>query len=177
MSPRELFTLALRALRSNLLRTLLTMLGIVIGISSVIIIISLGDGATKSITNQLSSFGTNLLIIAPGSQGIGGGMRAPARTDTMTIEDATALANSKIPNLESVAPAISSYAMISADGQSESANVLGITENYFSINELVVDKGSIITDDDNTSMSRVAFIGPQIAIDFLARILIQSVKP
>lgn len=165
MNIKELFSLALKALRSNLLRTLLTMLGIVIGISSVIIIISLGDGATKSITNQLSSFGTNLIIIAPGSQGLSGNMRAPSRTDTLTIEDATALANSKISNLESVAPAIGSYAVISADGQSESANILGVTENYFSINELTIDKGSIITDDDNTSMSRVAFIGPQIAID------------
>jgi putative ABC transport system permease protein len=160
----ELFSLALRALRANLLRTMLTMLGIVIGISSVIIIISLGQGATAYITNQISSFGTNLVEVVPGGQSFGsGGANAPTRTDTLTIDDTAAIA--KVDNVDIVSPAIVQSEPITANDQKEVASVMGVQENYFSINTLTPTYGSIFTEDDDASLARVAFIGPQISID------------
>src|SRR6478609_9611773 len=96
MNYTELFITALAALRGNLLRTLLTMLGIIIGIASVILIISLGDGATQSISGQLASFGTNTIFVTPGgsAQERGAGLR------TLTLKDATEIA--KLTNVTAV---------------------------------------------------------------------------
>ncbi|MEI6040157.1 MAG: ABC transporter permease [Candidatus Berkelbacteria bacterium] len=162
MSFQELFSLAIKALRANLMRTLLTMLGIVIGIASVITIISLGQGATRSITDQISSFGTNLLQVIPGSQSFSGkSATAGTRTDTLTMDDAQAI--TKLANIDLVSPAIAQSVQISANNQSQMANILGVQENYFSINTLVPSYGGFFNDDDNNSMSRVAFIGPEIS--------------
>ena len=160
----ELINLAFATLRANLLRSILTMLGIIIGISSVIIIISIGQGATKSITDQISSFGTNLIIISPGSQSFSNCPSAPTRMDTLTLEDAEALAQKNaIANLEAVSPIIAQSGLISADGQSKIANIIGTKENYFSINALEPMYGSILTNDDNDTLAKLVFLGPELA--------------
>src|SRR3989344_5648191 len=100
MNYHELITSALTALRANLLRTLLTMLGIIIGIASVILIISLGEGATQSISNQISSFGTNTVFVVPGSreQRQQQGPQA-AGIRSLSLEDAEAMADPElVPN-------------------------------------------------------------------------------
>lgn len=164
MKVIELVNLAFLTLRANLLRSILTMLGIIIGISSVIIIISIGQGATRSITDQISSFGTNLIIITPGSQSFSNGPSAPTRTDTLTIDDADALTNkSNITNLEAISPIIAQSKLISADGQGKIANIIGTEENYFAINTLEAQYGTIFTNDDNNSMAKIVFLGPELS--------------
>jgi len=164
MNPKELFQLAINALRSNILRTSLTMLGIIIGIASVIIIISIGQGATRSITDQISSFGTNLVQVIPGSQSFTRGPSAPTRTDTLTIEDAKYLADkNNISNIDIVSPAIAQSEAISANSQSQVANVFGAEPNYFTINTLQPKYGDFYTEDDDLGLARVAFIGPEIS--------------
>lgn len=142
MNYRELITSALDALRGNLLRTLLTMLGIIIGIASVILIISLGQGATEYINNQLSSFGTNTVFIIPGSEE---GSRGPQRTktDSIKLEDVEALADkTKIQNISAVSGVVTSPTQISANGQIQNSVVQGVGTSYQVIQSLDLSMGN-----------------------------------
>mgnify|MGYP001218942061 CR=1 FL=1 len=105
--------LALRSIRRNLLRSFLTILGIVIGVSAVITMVTLGNGATLAVQNQIASLGTNLLMIRPGQRmGPGSGSSAPAFKDT----DADAIA-SQIAGITAVAPQARSSATLVANGK------------------------------------------------------------
>src|SRR5438552_744550 len=109
MNYTQIVISAIRALKGNILRTGLTMLGIIIGIASVILIISLGQGASSSITSQVSSLGTNLIFVVPGKQTPG---RPPTATSTLKYNDALALADtSRLPD----ASAVSAQVMTTAE--------------------------------------------------------------
>lgn len=165
MNYRELILSAIAALKGNVLRTLLTMIGIVIGIASVILIISLGDGATKSIDNQLSSFGTNTIFITPGSSS---GSQGPQRTQTnsLHLEDVKSLADkTKIQNISAVSAIVSKPVQASANGQTININVQGVSADYFSIQSLEVKQGEFFTKDDETALSRVAVVGSEVVTD------------
>src|SRR5258708_11019278 len=128
MNYAQLFASAFRALRSNLLRTGLTMLGIIIGITSVILIISLGQGATESITSQVSSLGTNLIFIQPGKQVPG---RPPQVANTLTYEDAAVLADkTKMPEISNVSAIVQTNAEFVANGQSKNTTVQAVHSEY-----------------------------------------------
>lgn len=162
MNYKELISSAITALRGNLLRTLLTMLGIIIGIASVILIISLGDGATKSINGQLSSFGTNTIYISPGSSESG---RGPSMTQTQSLklEDAEALADKTlIQNISAVSPLVSKPVQINANGQTENVSVQGVSTDYSLIQSLEISQGEFFTKDDQIGLARVAVLGSEI---------------
>lgn len=163
MQYTELFSSAIRALRGNLLRTALTMLGIVIGIASVIMILSLGQGASKAITDQVSSLGANLIIVIPGTQEPG---RVSA-SNTLTMADANALAQKNaIGNVNGVAAQVSLNAEIVANGQNQNASILGVGSDYADINSISINQGEFITPEDVNGYSRVAVLGPDIVDDF-----------
>lgn len=126
MNFKELVSAALTSLRGNLLRTLLTMLGIIIGIASVILIIALGDGATQSISSQISSFGTNSIFIVPDSPGEG----PPQGVQSLTLEDAEAIQNDDtIQNISLVSAAVSTSGPVSANGQNATSTIqAGVTQ-------------------------------------------------
>ncbi|MFI5265260.1 MAG: ABC transporter permease [Candidatus Levyibacteriota bacterium] len=162
MQYTELFSSAIKALRSNILRTALTMLGIVIGIASVIMILSLGQGASQAITDQVSSLGTNLIIVIPGTQQPG----RVTSTDTLKYTDVEALAG-KIasPNVSSVRPQVSINAAVVANGQNKNIPVQGVGADYASIYSLSVDQGEFVTQDDVAAGTRVAVLGPTVVTD------------
>lgn len=161
MNYNELISSAIGALRGNILRTLLTMLGIIIGIASVILIISLGQGATASITGQLSSFGTNTVFILPGGQGA-----QQNQTDTLKLEDVEALADkSRLQNISAVSGVASKPLQVSANGQTVNATVQGVGSDYPVIQSLEVNQGEFFSKDDETSLSRVAVIGADVVTD------------
>jgi putative ABC transport system permease protein len=165
MNYSELVISAITALKGNLLRTLLTMLGIIIGIASVILIISLGAGATKSISGQLSSFGTNTIFITPGSSE---GNQGPQRSQTasLKLEDAQALTEkSRIQNISAVSAVVSKQIQIGANGQTVNATVQGVGADYASIQSLEINQGEFFTKDDETGLSRVAVLGSEIVTD------------
>ncbi len=165
MNYSELVTSAITALRGNLLRTLLTMLGIIIGIASVILIISLGEGATASISGQLSSFGTNTIFISPGSSE---GQQGPqqSQTDTLKLEDAEALADkTRVQNIAAVSAVVSKPTQASANGQTINTNVQGVGADYAAIQSLTIHQGEFFTKDDELGLSRVAVIGSEIVTD------------
>ncbi len=166
MNYSELVSSAITALRGNLLRTLLTMLGIIIGIASVILIISLGEGATASISGQLSSFGTNTIFVSPGSNGPGQGGPQQSNTDALKLGDAEAIADkTRIQNISAVSAVVSKPTQASANGQTINANVQGVGADYASIQSLEIGQGEFFTKDDELGLSRVAVLGSEVVTD------------
>ena len=165
MSYPELITSALTALKSNILRTLLTMLGIIIGIAAVILIVSLGAGATKTITDQISSFGTNLIVVIPGSISQGGGAGI-ASIKTLTPEDGEAILKSgRVVNVAAVTPLVSKPTKAVAGGIDVQTTVQGVAASYQTIQSIDMAQGEFLTEDHEQALSRVAVIGADIAVD------------
>lgn len=162
MNYTELLTSAIKALRSNLLRTALTMLGIIIGIASVIMILSLGQGASSAITSQVSSLGTNLIIVIPGTQ-------QPGRvsvSNTLTLADEEALTKpNAVPNISAGAAQVSLNAEVVANGQNKNISILGVGSNYADINSISVSQGEFVTQENVDSGNRVAVLGPDVVTD------------
>ncbi len=162
MKYDELFSSAVRALRGNILRTALTMLGIIIGIASVIMILSLGQGASNAITSQVSSLGTNLIIVIPGTQ-------QPGRVsvaNTLKLSDEVALtAKNAVPNISAGTAQVSLNAEIVANGQNKNLSILGVGANYPDIYSLSMNKGGFIAPEDVNSYARVAVLGPTVVTD------------
>jgi len=149
------------ALSANRTRSGLTILGIVIGISSVIALVSIGQGAASSVQNSIQSLGSNLLLVTPGAQrspGFGASAgRGGART--LTQEDADAVL-SQVQGIQSVAREVSGRYQITAKGTNTNTTVDGVTSGYADMRNVTVDDGSFITDTQNASLSKVAVIGP-----------------
>ncbi len=155
------------ALSANKARSGLTILGIVIGIASVIALVSIGQGAASSIQSSIQSLGSNLLLISPGAQRAVGGFGATAGrggAKTLTQDDANAITSS-ISNIATVASEVSGRYQITAKGTNTNTTVDGVTSGYAQIRNVVVDQGSFITDQQNISAAKVAVLGPTTMTD------------
>lgn len=161
MRISELIITAFNALKGNILRTLLTMLGIIIGISSVILIISLGQGATASITNEISSFGANLISVMPGAEQFGPG-RGAASMLTLKHSDAQALAKAKIPGIANVSAQAGTRSVVIANGENVSAQISGVEPAYAAIQSLDVQTGAFFDQGQVDGLAPVAVVGPTI---------------
>ena len=124
MEYRELFLEAIQSLRKNVLRTGLTMLGIVIGISAVILIVSIGQGAVQFITNELTTFGTNFFQINPGTSAVA---QFAAGPKNLTLDDAEAIeADSSLTNVETVIPFAAANVGVTANGIDKNLLIYGM---------------------------------------------------
>ncbi|OGD33931.1 hypothetical protein A2988_00355 [Candidatus Azambacteria bacterium RIFCSPLOWO2_01_FULL_46_25] len=149
------------ALSGNKIRSGLTILGIVIGISSVIGMISIGQGAQNSIQSSIQAIGSNLLIVRPGAQG-GPGFQVSAgrgSARTLTQEDADAIAK-EITLAKAVAPEISGRYQVTSRGKNTNTSVVGVTSAYPAVRNVQIDGGSFITDQNLRGLSKVAVLGP-----------------
>jgi putative ABC transport system permease protein len=149
--------LALREIRRNLLRSFLTMLGIVIGVSAVITMVTLGNGATRSVQAQIASLGSNLLMVLPGQRmgpGSGGG---PA----FAMADVEAVA-SQIGGIRLVAPEVRSGATLVANGRNWSAGVTGSTQDWFSVSNWTLASGRGFEPDEERVGAAVCVIGATV---------------
>ena len=163
MNYLELLLESFNTLTLNKVRTGLAVLGIVIGIGSVIALVSLGQATQTSIQNQIQSLGANLLTINPGAQRTGNVRTATSNT-TLTEADATAIATSpQITTIASVSPEYSSRAQVTAGGNNGNISIVGATPTYLTIHKITIDTGVFIQDSDVSSIARVAVIGPQAA--------------
>lgn len=155
----ELLRLAFSALRTNFVRTVLTMLGVIIGIASVIVIVSLGQGATASIVEDISSFGANIITVSAGQffRGPGGG--GPGTSDTLTKKDAEKL--SKVSNVIAVSGEVSTNKQISYKGKTINSGITGVEANYASIRSLTLSQGSFFTEGQDSSRSKVLVMGDE----------------
>lgn len=150
----ELFRTAITALRSSILRTALTMLGIIIGITAVILILIISQGATDFINGQFSSLGSDLLIFVSSD------------IIKLTHADEKALGDpGQISNVTEVGERFAGNQTVSANGQNKSVFVFGISPSTEDLIGIVMDSGSYVSDEDNANFSRVAVLGPQVAKD------------
>lgn len=151
------------SLSSNKVRSFLTILGIVIGISSVIAMISIGQGARYDIQSNIESLGTNLLTVSPGIQRSSGSLvrQSFGSADTLTIDDAEAI--EMVSSVDAVSILSSSREQIVAGENNANATVNGIDENYFEVKNLVVESGEKLTEGYINNSSRVAIITPELA--------------
>lgn len=173
MDLSELITESYSTLSLNKVRTGLAMLGVIIGIGSVIALVSLGQATQLSITNRIQSLGSNLLTISPGSQ-TSGGVRGPSNVTTLTLDDAKAIISS--PDITSVAKVSAEYSsrtQVVAGKNNTNASVTGVLPEYANIRSIDIFSGSFITDRHVTSMSKVAILGYQTSTDLFG----ESVNP
>ncbi len=149
------------ALSANKARSGLTILGIVIGIASVIAMTAIGRGAQNAIQSQIQSIGSNLILVSPGAQRGPGFQVSTGRgaARTLTQEDANAII-AEIPLAFAVAPELSGRYQITAKGKNTNTSVIGTTAMYPTVRNMQIDQGSFITDSNIRSLSKVAVLGP-----------------
>jgi putative ABC transport system permease protein len=156
--------IAFRALARNKTRAALTMLGIIIGVSAVIVMVSIGQGAQATVQAQIESMGTNLLFVSAGSQNVGG-VRSGAGdtgTNTLTVEDLEAIRR-EVPSVSMVSPVVNSRAQLVAGNQNWSTSIQGVSEQFSDIRKWTIASGDFFTDSDVRSAARVVVIGRTIA--------------
>src|SRR4051812_25986469 len=153
--------IALRALARNKVRSALTMLGIIIGVASVIAMVSLGQGAQKQVQDQISSMGTNLLIVSAGSQRTGGVRAGGGTASTITLEDVDAIRQA--PSVSAVSPGVTAPVTLVAGNQNWTTRAEGVAPSYLGIRNRAVSEGAFFTEGDVRSAARVAVIGRTVA--------------
>ena len=161
MEISELLQEAFSAVTLNKARSGLTILGIVIGIGSVIAMISIGQGAQGSITSSIQSIGSNLILVMPGFQRTPGSQVSAGRgsAETLRQEDADAIAN-QIPMIQAVAPEITHRYQVTALGTNTNTSVVGTVSSYPEVRNVQIDLGNFITDQNVKDYSKVAVLGP-----------------
>ena len=158
----ESVRIALTALFANKLRSILTMLGIIIGVAAVIAMVSLGMGVRRSVQSNIASLGSNMLIVMPGSANSGGVRSAAGSSITLKYDDAKAI-KTKIKNIDYVSPTVQKSYQIVNGNQNWNSTVYGVTSEYMSIRSLTIATGSFITQSDMDKRNRVAVIGTTVA--------------
>jgi putative ABC transport system permease protein len=154
--------IAARALRRNKLRTLLTMLGMIIGVGAVIAMVGIGNGAKSQIEAQIASMGQNVVLIFSGSFTRGGARSGWGGAGTLTIEDSDAILR-EIPGVLAVSPEIRTHAQIAAGNQNWNTLIQGESPEYFDIRQWPIINGSAFTAQDVRSANKVAVIGKTIS--------------
>ncbi len=142
--------LAIKNIRSNKLRSALTMIGIIIGISSVIVLVGMGSGSTKQITSQVQSLGTNLISANTSSNG----------NKQFTLDDVKNI--EEIQGVDKVAPIISTSTTVKVDKNSQSTSVTGTTSNFLDIRNMSISEGRFIADLDVDYRGKVAVLGSEV---------------
>ena len=156
---KDLFKETIWSLSANKVRSGLTILGIVIGIASVIALVAIGQGAQNSIAKNIEAIGSNLIIVSPGSQRVGGINQGFGSAQSLTAEDADAIKN-EISNISAVAPAITKRSQVTARGNNTNTQILGTTGDYLMVRNVAIDSGSFFNDQQMKTSAKVAVIGP-----------------
>ncbi len=166
MEFQELIQEAVGTLLINKLRTSLAILGIVIGIASVIALVSLGQASQRSVEAQIQSLGSNLLTVIPGGQSTGGVRGAMGGATTLTLDDAHALATSEsLHYVNQVSPEVQQRAQVTAGRNNTNTQVMGVYPTYATVRNLTLSSGVFITSQDISTVSKVAVVGPQVVED------------
>ena len=166
MNPLDIILTALTSLASNKLRAALTLLGIVIGVTAVIVLISLGQGVQQAITSEFESLGTNLITVTPGSSedGFGAFFSGGEDADTLTLNDARALLDPvNAPSVVAVAPEVNTWAHVEFGRRSDDTTVLGVTADYDEVRLYVTEQGDFISPVHVRDAASVAVLGAGIS--------------
>ena len=167
MGIGEYFRLALRSLKSNLTRTALTMLGIIIGVAVTIVVVAIGQGATQSVSNQISALGTNLLMVRQGPRRItltAAGRNAPTQTQNdLTLQDSQVIAKEFPDTISAVAPQVRGNVEVALSGANALTTVIGTTQQYESVNDATVRAGRFFTEFEDQANASVCVVGNSVA--------------
>ena len=161
----EIIAVALTAIRANKLRSLLTMLGIIIGVGAVITMVALGTGAQKAVQERIQALGPTLLTVFPG-QSFRGGIAFSTRV-SLTMDDDTALLNNR-HYVSEVVPELSSNLQVQYANQNINTNVLGSTANYYSVHTYTMIAGRMFTPGEDDARKRYAVLGGQVPVELNA---------
>jgi len=165
VSWRETFRTALEAVRTHRLRSALTMLGILIGITAVVLTVGIGDGARADVQASINQLGTNILVVSPGSSTTSTGTRGGFGTaSTLTMQDAAALGQRTVaPDVQTVAPVASSNAELVRGSTNWTTTLQGTTPNWSVVRSRTVSSGRFITAADQNNVNAVVVLGPDTA--------------
>lgn len=158
------FKISLRSLKVNKMRSILTSLGIIIGVSAVIIMLSIGEGAKQRINSQIASMGSNLLMVLSGATTSGGVRLGSGTKPTLTIKDAEAILQ-KCPSVIEVAPTVRQAQQIVYANQNWATSVNGVTTGYMPIQLWEIDEGRSITNEDLKNTAKVAVLGATVSLN------------
>jgi putative ABC transport system permease protein len=159
-----IFRIAFRALARNKMRSVLTMLGIIIGVGAVIAMVSIGQGAQASVQEQIASVGTNLLFVGAGSMNVGGVRSGTGQTNrnNLTVEDIEAIRR-EIPSVAMATPTVNARSQLIFQNQNWNSQVQGVNEQFPQIRKWDVQSGEFFTEADVRTAARVIVIGQTIA--------------
>lgn len=160
MKLANLLKIALKALNNNKLRCFLTMLGIIIGVASVITMLAIGQGSKNSIKAQISEMGSNMIMIRPGNMQRGGVRQNAEDMQTLKIEDYESLKS--VPGVAAVSPMVNSSGQLVNGNNNYPSSVYGVTPEYLDIRKLKVKDGSIFSDQDIKSAAKVCILGKTV---------------
>lgn len=166
MNVTQNIKIALRGISVNKMRSGLTMLGIMIGVGAVITMISVGSGASVSVTSQIQALGSNLLMVNPGSAGahFGGARQAAGTATTLTNDDSQAIAK-EIPTVKLVSPEFSGRAQVVYSNQNVNTQISGVIPEYQEVHNFHVAFGEFIRPEDQNTQSRVAVLGQNVVVN------------
>ncbi|MBI5536777.1 MAG: ABC transporter permease [Deltaproteobacteria bacterium] len=162
MNPFQTFRVALRALLRNKMRSFLTCLGMIIGVSAVIAMVAIGEGAKARVEEAFAAMGTNLLIVMAGSSSMGGVQGGSGSQPTLTWEDLKAI-QSEVSSVKYAAPQLRSNGQVMSEEQNWGTQIYGTTPEYFKIRSWAVSSGSLLTQSDGDTGAKVAVLGQTVA--------------
>jgi len=162
MSPGELFRFSARGLSGHGLRTVLSLLGVTIGVAAVVILTALGEGARRYVIDQFASLGTNILIVLPGKTETSGTVGAGGVPNDLTLDDARAVQRS-VSAARHVAPVSMGTEQVSFGERRRQVAVLGTTHQYKDARQLLMQRGSFLPEEEMSRGSAVVVLGPKLA--------------
>jgi len=161
MNYKNLFKIAIRALVRNKLRAILTMLGIVIGVASVIAMLAIGEGSKRSIRERMSSMGTNMIMVMPNMQRRGGVSLGSSGSMALKYSDVIALRNESVA-IADVSPEVRASGQVIFGNQNTQTTIYGVSEEYLPIRKLNIQSGRIFTANEVRGMSKVCLLGQTV---------------
>ena len=169
MDLLNIIRVAFRALQRNKMRAALTMLGIIIGVSAVVAMVSIGQGAQAAVQAQIDSIGTNLLFVSAGAQNVGGvrSGTGDSGTNTLTVDDLDAVKR-EVPSVAMVTPSVTTRGQLVAGNANWNTQIQGVSEQFPEIRKWAVGSGNFFSDSDVRTAGRVLVIGQTIADNLFA---------
>ncbi len=165
MNLWESIRVSLRALLANKMRSILTMLGIIIGVGAVVAMVGIGNGASASVTSQIKGLGSNLLVVTPGQSNTGGVRGGAGSASTLAMSDVDKIET--LSSVKAVAPAVNTQVQVVYSSGNTSTGVIGTTVEYAQIRNISLEQGRFLTQADIDSSVRVAVLGPSVVEDLL----------
>jgi putative ABC transport system permease protein len=150
---------------TNKMRSLLTVLGVIIGVTAVVLLVSIGEGARKMISDEFSGLGTNILALFPGKTSREGGMHMGASTVRKIVYDDAGILERRSQFIQHAVPVMIGTAWVKYQGKTRDTYIVGTTEPYFDIRNLYIDTGRRITEADNEARRRVCVLGRTVKYD------------